>query len=429
MRSIKILISLFVILVANSALAQQATLPTPSVKIEPILIATVNIYKATIISQAENKVTVSFDLANREGAQPQVKYGIELIKETKEGQIHIDEKVYEETLSLSENSQVHKEVIYEAPTNLKGEYAVYVTSKNTSGFPLSIAFAGKIILSGKESLFEIIPESCFLQIKGEKGSPSYMLIQGVDISSDEEVILVCTGANNSNSEMVFTPQYETYYRSLYGEKVLHQGGSLDALVFKPHEKKNFSLTLPKATKPQSYDVKVFIGNKDVFASPIVAHYVLRGVSATIQNIILDKDQYKTGETANLSFIWTQSADNFPGSRAGKGTGIPSVTLNITITDTNQKECAVPFKQTVPQDIINPKIVLPILITAPCVNPHATIVLQDDKGNVLDEKSFVVETKVTANPIPLLVAIVFIIVAVTGVFIYRKKQKNNETASQ
>ena len=294
MRHTKLLISLSMMFAATFVFAQQATLPTPSIKAEPILIATVNIYKATIVSQTGNKVTISFDLANREGAQPQIKYGVELLRETKDGQIHIDEKVYDESLSLSENSQVHKEVIYEAPGNLTGEYAIYVTSKNTSGFPLSVAFAGKVVLAGKEGLFEVLPESCFLQIRGEKESPSYMLIQGVDISSEEEIVLVCTGINNSNKEIVFAPQYETYYRSLYGEKVPHQGGNIDSFVFKPHEKNNFSLTLPKATKPQSYDVKVIIGNKDVSVSPVIVHYVLRGVSATIQNIILDKDQYQKG---------------------------------------------------------------------------------------------------------------------------------------
>ncbi len=431
MRHSKLFLSLFMVFITTSAFAQEVTPPTPLEKTESILIATVNIYKAAVVSQTGNKVTVSFDLANREGAQPQVKYGIELLRETKDGQIHMDEKAYGETLSLSENSQVHKEIIYEAPGNLKGEYAVYVTSKNTSGFPLAIAYAGKIMLEGTEMLLEVPPESCFLQVKGEKGSPDYTLIQGVDIASTEEIILRCTGVNNSNNEMVLIPHYETYYRSLYGEKVSHEGGSNDALVFKPHEKKDFSLTLPKASKPQAYDIKFVLAGTGASSQPITIHYVLQGVSATIQNIILDKDQYQKGETANLSFIWTQSADNFPESRAGKGTSISEVILSIAITDANQKECAAPIKQVVPQNVINPKIIIPIPIIESCVDPRATIVLEDEKGEVLDKKSFIVETKKSTSPVPLVVAVVGVIVVIifAGVVLYRKNTKNNETANQ
>ena len=84
---------------------------------------------------------------------------------------------------------------------------------------------------------------------------------------------------------------------------------------------------------------------------------------------------------------------------------------------------------VPQDVINPKIMIQISITGSCINPHATIVLQDEKGNTLDEKSFTIETKVTTNPVPLVMAIVFIGITLVAVFMYRKKQKNNETTNQ
>lgn len=65
-----------------------------------------------------------------------------------------------------------------------------------------------------------------------------------------------------------------------------------------------SFILPKALEPQAYDVKVALKSSENTSNPIIIHYVLQGISATIQNLSLDKDFYNKGDTATLSFFWS-----------------------------------------------------------------------------------------------------------------------------
>ena len=98
--------------------------------IEVITVATVNIYDAKIISQEGNRIKIGFDLDNREGVQPGIKYSVELIRTESEGddetQTVVDEKVYDEKVSLGENETVHREIEYTAPSYLSGDFTVYL---------------------------------------------------------------------------------------------------------------------------------------------------------------------------------------------------------------------------------------------------------------------------------------------------------------
>lgn len=73
------------------------------------LVATVNIENAKIISHIGNKVVIGFDLTNGKGLQTGVKYSILLV--SKNGLYIVDQTVYEESLSLSEDSRIHREII------------------------------------------------------------------------------------------------------------------------------------------------------------------------------------------------------------------------------------------------------------------------------------------------------------------------------
>ncbi len=440
MRSIFLIFVLFFLFTFSAS----AQVPTPPQSIQAVVVATVNIYDAKIVAQNGHAVTLSFDISNSEGAQPQVKYGVELIKEGVYGQVRVDEKVYDEILSLSANSQVHKEIIYQAPANLNGEYTIFISSKNTNGFPLTLALVGKVVLSGdiNAETIDILPETCFLQVEGEKDLPKYTLLQGVDISDTENLIATCTLENNGTQQVKLTPKYETHYRTMYGEIVPHVGGDTSPITLNPREKKNFSLILPKATKPQAYDVKVSLVGEGVSTNAVVFHYVLQGVSATIQNIILDKDYYQKGEKAILSFMWTPSADSFPESRAGSGTAIPVVSLTVNIVDADQKSCATELNQVLSQDFENPMIEIPVSITASCVSPNAQVTLKDGQGNMLAEESFIIETKSvpqtttpfstetvpqTTTPFSTTMTIVIILAILTfaGIAFYINKVKKNK----
>ena len=260
-----------------------------------ITLATVNIYNATS-TQKDNTLTISFDITNRVGVQPGVKYGIVLTKDNKGSQTVIDEYVSPETLNLGENSSIHKVVTYTVPANIFGTYSVWISSKNNSGFPFGLSSVGNVTLKSSNMGFvSIIPESCFLTVKDEKGSPHYNALQGVDISSNENLIGHCTIENTTASSVALLPSFITHLHSTYGETVKQLGGDIQPLTILSKEKKTIEFELPKAEKAQSYDVSFALKNTNSTTNSVDFRYILRGASATIQNILLDKDSYKKGD--------------------------------------------------------------------------------------------------------------------------------------
>ncbi len=426
----------------NFSFAQTSPIPAPippqlnsvisTSSSEVITVATVNIHNPKIVEQKGNIVTISFDISNRKGAQPQIKYSVQLIKNSDRGQVLMDEKVYDETISLSENDRTNKRIIYQVPANLKGEYTILISSKNTNGFPLALALVGKVNLSieGNIDYVEIIPETCFLKVEGEVNSPKYSPLQGVDVLSDENLVAVCVIKSNASSSVTLTPNYETYYRTIYGEKVLHEGGDTKSITLEPKEEKIFSFVLPKAKKPQAYDAKVSFDGGNIQTNSVVFHYVLRGPSATIQNIVLDKDYYQVGDIAKVSFMWSPSADSFPGSRLGKGTTLSDVYLTLSISDINQKKCTAQIDQIISENAVNPIVEIFTPIISSCKNPQVSLFIKDNKGDVLTEESFIIETKAipnTSNQLYFFIKIIMVsilgFILFIGIILYVKKIKN------
>ncbi len=401
-----------------------------------ILLADVNAYDAKVISQKGNEVNISFDIANGAGVQSGIKYGVSLIKETGGAQSLVDEFIYQEVLSLSSNSTIKKNVKYIAPLGLNGEYTLLVTIKNESGMPMGMVTAGKVTLVSTVKTIEILPETCSLGVVNEKNSPKYDLIQGVDIEKTENLKLTCTILNSTKGIVSASPIYETHYRTVYGEIVSQEGGDINPISFKAGEKKVVSLILPKATKPQAYDVKVSLKYGEVDTNSVVAHYVLRGVSATIQNFSLDKDYYSKGEAANISFVLSPSADNFSESRFASS-ALPEIILFSSINDDKQKECINPINKVITSDINSGKVDLVVPVIANCNNPQAVIMLKDASGNILDQKSLSFESKKdnevknSSNSISKIILIIFGVLVVAGLAFYfiNLKRKENETINQ
>lgn len=399
---------LFLALFVGISVFAETTAKPPTEK--AVVLATVNIEGAKIISQKNNIFDISFSLTNREGLQTGVKYGIKLVKDN---QFMVDEKIYDESLTLNPNTILNKEITYTAPSLLNGEYSLIITSNNTSGFPFAISNLGKVTLKATTTGIEILPETCYLQIVNEKNSPKYDLVQGIDIKQEENLKLTCSVMNSSKSDILATPTYETHYRSTFGDIVSQTGGDTTPVSFKASEKKDISLILPKATTPQSYNIKLTLGNKDNKSNPVYIEYVLDGTSVTIQKVSLDKDYYAKGDQALISFVYTPSPDS------------PVITGTVKISDGNGKSCAdTQTKDLTKQTSIN--IDMPVSITSSCVDPKIIVTITDDKGTVLDQKEFSVKS--TSAPqtqsnssifyIIILVALLFIIIF----YIFMKKKK-------
>ena len=399
---------------------------TDTNEMKPIVLATVNLQNATS-TQEGHTFTISFDLTNRVGVQPGVKYSVVLIKETAVGQTIVDEHVYDETINLGENSSVHKVVNYAPPTNIVGEYLLFISSENTSGFPFGQATLGKVILKRSDAAqnpIVIDTVSCYLTVEGEKDQPHYAPRQGVDISIVEKLQSNCIVENTSNVPTTATPSFVTRTRSNFGEIVSTQGGDMNAVIFAPNEKKTIVTSLPISLTPQSYNVNLKYG---ATSNEISYHYVIQGAGGTIQNILLDKDAYVKGETANISFMWSPSADGFPYSRQGASTQLTSPSFAISLVDETGNSCANSFNQPLLSDDI--LVQAKIAIISSCIHPRANVTLADAKLGVLAQMSF--ETATTPSPsIPqketntkniLAVMLVILLSVIFAFLIYRNKK--------
>ena len=371
---------------AASLLLLAVLLPLPThaqtaAQSKPVVVATVNIYDAKILDQDGNTFTISFDLTNREGAQSGIRYAIELLDRQ---QTTVDEVVYADVTNLESNSHIIKNIRYTAPAYLSGTYQMSLVSENTNGLVLAHASLGTVTLSGTGSYVEILAPTCFLTVAGEAADKTYTLEQGVDVASTEELNLTCTLKNHSQTAVTLTPSFETFYRDTFGEKIATPEPPQKAVSVSAGGSVTFTMALPKASEPQAYDVRFSFTNVvNVPSNSVTAHYVLRGASATVQNLTLDKASYAAGDTALISIFWTGPASNFfnarsaPDSVSGMqaylriagsaGSCGPDV---MTSLDPQRSTQAIPFP-----------------VTGACDSPKVSIGLADNAGNVLTSSSF------------------------------------------
>ncbi len=387
MKTKNLLLSLLLASFYLAGLSASAATPAQSVTSQKATrIATVNIHAAEIIGQEKNKLQIIFDLSNGAIAQPEVRYAVQLIRQDGKAQSIADEKIYSEVINLNANEAIKKDIDYTAPDYLNGKFQVWLIAKNVNGLILSSVNPGEVTLSGGSQYAEIKASSCYLKVSGEAGDKKYTPSQGVDIGSEEKIIATCDVMNYSNTALTLTPQIKTYWRSTFGKLVEDNNEPQYKLTFEPKKQKTISLTLPKAKTPQAYDaVLVLTDNQNkTLSNQITFHYVLRGVSATIQNFTLDKNAYKKGETANASFLWSAAADGFPDSRLGIAEKT-TMFLQVEIKDKNGKNCIAPTNETL--DGVKSMADFKLPIIADCTNPKISISIKDASGNILDKKDY------------------------------------------
>ena len=403
--------------------ASAATTPTQTTTVstnmqKSSMVADVNIKNAKITSQQGNTFNITFDLKNGTGVQTGVKYGVELLSGVKNENV-VDSKVYDESITLDENSLIGRQITYIAPESLSGSYTLILNSQNSSGLPLGIAFLGKVTLSTTPQGVEIVNDSCYLKIVEDKTGTHYNVLQGVNTTKDQSLNLTCNVVNHSKSSVTMTPTYETKLRSLFGSIVQTGVGDSKAISLKPGEKTSFTLLLPKATSPNSYYIKTWLASGTNTSNTITSYYFIKGPTATIENIYLDKDSYQKNDTATLSVIWTKSSDAV-------------VTLSSTLTDGDGNKCAdAILNKSISIDPTSPINKIPFLITSNCTNPHVSVTLTDLNGNVLDQKDYAfisggVAGSQSAKHNNTALIIIVLLVIILAIYMINKKRKGNST---
>jgi len=398
---------------------------------QPIVVANVEFTQPVVMYETENEMKIGFNLFNFRGSQPDIRYGFQLIKNNAPTQILVDELIYDEVISLNENASKYIEASYKFPEYLPvGEYDLFLVSKNESGFPFGSVFVKKLDLKNKPTAgVTIIPESCFLKIKGD--SEKFNLIQGVDIYPNEGLSISCEIVNNSEAPVSIKPDFKFYTMSTFGKIAESEVVNENQINLDIKEKKLFSFIVPKAKKSNAYQVKYSLTDLDgkVFSNELIFRYVLSGESAAIRNIILDKASYKKDETLNISVDWSGSAGAFPGARHGNEQRqlLESKFFgDIEIKNGSGYSCI---------DKIDNILLVPgqrdgitrlnAVVKNDCVDPHILLALKNEKGDILDTKELFIDSGIEKNKISLSSALLMIVILIFLVILLVYLKKRNK----
>jgi hypothetical protein len=390
------------------------------------ILANINLSNAELsFPENDREVIVNFLIENQ-GDFPQfdVRYGLEIIKPAEDGyQSVVDTKVVNETRAVPSQRSLAVELIYDIPALASGTYEVWVTARTQGGTLLGVARAGEFVVSDSDAL-EVKAETCYLTIGGER----FTIYQGIDVAATEDMVLNCAIKNHAEVSRNITPSFATFRRTIYGEKYEMNYPTIVPVELAAGEEREISLSLPKASTPQAYDIKVSyadVANK-VESNHVIIHYVLQGESATIQTINFDKNYYRAGDDINLEIFWSESADTFDESRSG-GTRTDSMYyFEVTVTNASGQACTVATKEALPPGIS----VIKLTSDIDCVKPAATIVLITDDGRVLDERSVIMTEDVGSdlyltaknNSVLFLVTLVALALALLTVFLFVARRK-------
>jgi len=358
---------------------------------ESIRVADVAIYEAKIISQTDNLVKISFKLINEKGTQPDIRYGVQLIRKEGEKNILVDARTYDETINLTEKEILQKEIDYIAPNFLKGQFEVWIESRTSQGLPLGFAKAGIIDLFGSGQYLKMVNDTCFFIVEGEANSPEYSALQKVDIAPEEKLIIKCQLANQFDKDIDFAPKFETYLKSAFGQKVEVEESAPVSQKIKAKESAQFSFILPKAKTPQIYYVKmVFESGGQTVSLPTFFQYILRGASATIENLRLDKDYYLEGETVLVSFVWTSGEDWLSGLRAKERTQLGEILAQISIKDGQGDDCVKESENKINESELLFNFRLAVI--KDCKNPQVNISIKQSDGSFLGSHHVSINSK-------------------------------------
>jgi hypothetical protein len=395
-----------------------------------VVLATVNIIGANIVSQKDNTINISFILSNRTGIQTGVNYGIELYDTDSKTPYLVDEKIYEESLTLLENSILNKEVSYTYPKILSGDFNLFITVKNGNSFPFAKVSLGKVTLKASDIGLLISPQTCFTQVLEEKDIPHYNILQKVSINKEQTLKLTCEATNQTDKDLSVSPIFETFNGSSYGSVVSQNNVEKEILIFKSKEKKTFSINLPVGSIPQIYNMNVNLLEGNVKSNTINISYVLNGARASIMNLTLNKDNYQKGDNAILSLLYNSSSN-----QKTENTPLNLSVKAIMLNDKGQ-ECIDPINIPLIRNIKNPIRELSAVVKTTCSNPNTNITLLDDKGNILDQKDFGTkllpvspvsneEKKSNTNKGLIILAIGILVVAGVAVYLRNIKKNDNE----
>lgn len=414
-----IFIAPFFFLAPAFAFAQAtSTATTTTSNVQVNIIADVNLQDCTYTQATSTSqlITINCSITNKLSNQGDIRYGVRLLKRTEIAQLVIDTKVYPEVLSLRENQTIQKQIEYVPPSYLSGEYKLLVILKTSTGLALSADFLGTVTLKSSTPYVEIKSDTCSLNV----GTTTYTPAQRTGTEVGQQLNGICTVVSHNAGDLSVTPTVVIYEESTFGEAVSGAKDEQQPFDLKNNVTGNVSFHIPQVLAPKSYYAVLSLVTPDgiTVSNAVEIPYTINGATATILNVLLDKDYYQTGDIAKVSVFWGGTARN----------------VAISIQDGSDNSCTKETTFTAPasgssdglQDYSLP-------ISRLCVNPQATIKIIDANGIVLTEKTVAVasgELPPNASlisffkmPVVWYALVLLGIMGAITAFIFIKKQKN------
>lgn len=184
--------------------------------------------------------------------------------------------------------------------------------------------------------------------------------------------IVNTTKEATTASAMFTYAQRHVATYLFSEKM--QGKDPQHITLQPGEKKTVSVLLPKVAKPQVYEALVsFVNPQGEQISQILPfRWTIKGTSAFIAEVALEKGYYGSGETAKTTVTFAPSMDLFwQRYFPNEGTPLQEVTLKLTFTNPQGVFCG--EKEQTVKPINNGEsfttAVLDVPMNNDCQDPH------------------------------------------------------------
>lgn len=193
----------------------------------------------------------------------------------------------------------------------------------------------------------------------------------------------CSVTNPASKPITFSTNTDYAVRQVIGYPFSQKQNMTDPIKFSlnPKETKEITVTLPKMSQPQVYDslITLIDENNQAVSQLLEFRWTIRGQSANIEKVVLDKSGYKAGDTAHLAVTAAASMDLWwKELKKDEGTSITNAKLTLSLIDQNNQVCGTKEQPLPPRDKTeNWQITSEIEITTDCTNPKVRAEIKND----------------------------------------------------
>ncbi|MBX2866529.1 hypothetical protein KTR10_01020 [Candidatus Kaiserbacteria bacterium] len=368
---------------------------------EGILIADVGVQNASVVYQEGHTLDVFFELVNGEAVQPNIRYAVQVVEATEEGDRIWGEYTPDDVISLASNERLHRNITYTAPAWLDGIYEVRVIVENTAGLPLGSAFLGEVMFSGTGQYVEIDPDSC-------------------DVLYDYEtpVSLTCLATNYFDTTLDVSPLSEVYRKTTRGEGVGMFWDEAVRYTFGAGETKEVEFVFAPQPGYGTYAAHaLLVGAQGADVSNRVPYtYSTYASPAQIENITANASGYDEDDEAVITVAY--AADE-------------TVFFTLELTDEDGRLCSEPITD-VRLAYTESVYTARTIIDRSCEHPTASVFLTAGTGDVVDASTIYLsglqeETgRLSFRDYMIILAVIVILILAYMLYRHTHKARNTET---